>query len=182
MSVYGFARASADGQSLNSQHADLYAAGCVQVIRGSDADLRKILKQLKPGDVLMVTRLNRLAGSTGALLNILNAVARAGAGFKSLNEVWADTTTSDHGHLTGTILSGLAKFEQETARAKSMEGITRAKARAIKLGRPSSLTASQRDRALRRLAKGETQAEIALTFGVTQATISRLLKSTRARS
>jgi DNA invertase Pin-like site-specific DNA recombinase len=181
MTIYGFAGRSPQGQSLNSQYADLYAAGCVQVVvRGGHRDIKKLLKQLKPGDVLMVTRLNQLAVSTAGLVTILHAVAKAGAGFKSLNEIWADTTAAGRGEVTESVLNGLAEFEREKAQANSTKGITRARARDIKLGRPPSLTASQRERALRRLAKGETQAEIALAFGVTQATISRLLKSAQS--
>ena len=61
----------------------------------------------------MVTRLDRLARSTRDLLNILATIAEAGAGFKSLADTWADTTTA-HGRLMLTVLGGLAEFERET--------------------------------------------------------------------
>ena len=73
-------------------------------------------KQLKSGDVLMVTRLDRLARSTRDLLNILDTVAKAGAGFKSLSDPWCDSTSA-HGRLMLTVLGGLAEFERELIRA-----------------------------------------------------------------
>jgi DNA invertase Pin-like site-specific DNA recombinase len=68
------------------------------------------------GDVLVVTRLDRLARSTRDLLNILDAIGKAGAGLKSLKDMWADTTTP-HGRLMLTVLGGLAEFERELIRA-----------------------------------------------------------------
>jgi DNA invertase Pin-like site-specific DNA recombinase len=109
VTTYGYGRVSTDGQSLASQQAELHAAGCMKVyaekISGARSDrpeLAKVLKRLESGDVLMVTRLDRLARSTRGLLNILDAIAKAGAGFKSLHDVWADTTSA-HGRLMVTL-------------------------------------------------------------------------------
>jgi DNA invertase Pin-like site-specific DNA recombinase len=128
------------------------------------AELAKLLKRLGEGDVLMVTRLDRLARSTRDLLNILDTIAKAGAGFKSLTDTWADTTTA-HGRLMLTVLGGLAEFERELILARTGEGRKRAQARglAVRLPRPA-----------KRLAEGATQADLARTYGVSQATISRL--------
>ena len=84
--------------------------------------------------MLIVTRLDRLARSTRDLLNILDTVAKVGAGFKSLADTWADTTTP-HGRLMLTVLGGLAEFERELIRAKTGEGRERAKARGVHMGR-----------------------------------------------
>jgi DNA invertase Pin-like site-specific DNA recombinase len=180
MSTYGYARVSTDGQSLASQDAELHAAGCAKVyaekISGARSDrpeLAKALKRLTVGDVLIVTRLDRLARSTRDLLNILDDIAKRGAGFKSLHDAWADTT-SPHGRLMVTILAGLAEFERELILARTSDGRTRAKARGIRFGRPAALTVHQRQEALQRLANGEAQADVARTFNVSQATISRL--------
>ena len=96
---------STDGQTLDAQEAQLQAAGCAEVfsekISGAITvrpELAKVLARLKKGDVLCVTRLDRLARSTRDLLNILDAIAKSGAGFKSLSDTWADTTTP-HGRL-----------------------------------------------------------------------------------
>ena len=128
MTIYGYARVSTDGQTLASQDAQLHAAGCAKVysekVSGAKTDrpeLAKVIKRLKPGDVLMVTRLDRLARSTHDLLNILDAIAKAGAGFKSLGDAWADTTTP-HGRLMLTVLGGLAEFERELIKARTGEG------------------------------------------------------------
>src|SRR5947209_17165542 len=180
MTVYGYARVSTDGQTLAAQDGQLHAAGCAKVfsekVSGAKTDraaLGKLLKRLEPGDVLVVTRLDRLARSTRDLLNILDAVAKAGAGFKSLRDAWADTTTP-HGRLMLTVLGGLAEFERELIRARTDDGRKRAKARGVKFGRPVKLTAHQRREAIQRLAEGAVQADLARTYGVSQATISRL--------
>ena len=96
--------------------------------------------------MLMVTRLDRLARSTRDLLNVLDAVAKQGAGFKSLKDTWADTTTP-HGRLMLTVLGGLAEFERELNRARTGEGRKRAQDRGVKFGRPRKLTAHQRQEA-----------------------------------
>jgi DNA invertase Pin-like site-specific DNA recombinase len=178
--LYGYARVSTDGQSLASQDAELHAAGCVKVyaekISGARSDrpeLGKVLKRLESGDVLIVTRLDRLARSTRDLLNILDDIAKRGAGFKSLHDAWADTTSA-HGRLMVTILAGLAEFERELILARTSDGRVRAKARGVKFGRPPALTLHQRLEAVRRLANGEAQADVARTFNVSQATISRI--------
>ena len=95
------------------------------------------------------------------------------ATFKSLSDAWADTTTP-HGRLMLTVLGGLAEFERELIIARTGEGRTRAKARGVKFGRPAALTPHQRREAMQRLAKGEAQADVARSFNVSQATISRL--------
>src|SRR6266702_3894104 len=176
MTIFGYARVSTDGQTLASQDAQLHAAGCAKVYsekasgaRTDRPELAKLIKRLGEGDVLMVTRLDRLARSTRDLLNILDTVAKAGAGFKSLTDTWADTTTA-HGRLMLTILGGLAEFERELILARTSDGRARAKAKGVKFGRPTALTPHQRQEALQRLAKGEAQADVARSFNVSQAT------------
>ena len=180
MTVYGYARVSTNGQDLSAQDAELMAAGCAKVFKekvsGAKTDrpeLAKLIRRLEPDDVLMVTRLDRLARSTRDLLNVLDELAKRGAGFRSLKDTWADTTTP-HGKLMVTVLGGLAEFERELIRARTGEGRARAKARGVRFGRPRKLTAHQRQEALQRLAAGETQADVARTFNLSSATISRL--------
>ena len=180
MTVYGYARVSTDGQTLAAQDAQLHAAGCAKVysekVSGAQTDraeLAKLLKRLDTGDVLIVTRLDRLARSTRDLLNILDTVAKAGAGFRSLADAWADTTTP-HGRLMLTVLGGLAEFERELIRARTGEGRKRAQARGVKFGRPPKLSPHQRREAIQRLRNGETQADIARTYGVDATTTGRL--------
>src|SRR3954452_16228817 len=128
MAKLGYARVSTNGQDLAGQVAELRAKGCAKVYRekvsGAKTDrpeLAKLLRALEPGDVLIVTRLDRLARSTRDLLNVLDVVAKREAGFRSLKDAWADTTTP-HGRLMLTVLGGLAEFERELIRARTGEG------------------------------------------------------------
>jgi DNA invertase Pin-like site-specific DNA recombinase len=123
--------------------------------------------------VLVVTRLDRLARSTRDLLNVLATIGERGAGFRSLKDTWADTTTP-HGRLMLTVLGGLAEFERELIRARTGDGRKRAKDRGVKFGRPAALSPDQRAGALQRLAAGHSQVDVARFYGVSQATISRL--------
>src|ERR1700685_1984826 len=180
MALYGYARVSADGQSLTAQVAELKAANCQRIyqekISGARADrkqLTRLIAGLDKGDVLVVTRLDRLARSTRDLLNLLGAVAEKGAGFKSLRDTWADTTTA-HGRLMLVILGGLAEFERELIRTRAGEGREGAKARGIILGRKPKLTSHQRREAIARREAGEVLTEIARSYNVRHSTIRRL--------
>jgi DNA invertase Pin-like site-specific DNA recombinase len=180
MTIYGYARVSTNGQDLGSQEAELMAAGCAKVFKEKvsgaktdRAELAKVIRRLEPGDVLVVTRLDRLARSTRDLSNVLATIGERQAGFRSLKDAWADTTTP-HGRLMLTVLGGLAEFERALILARTSDGRTRAKARGVRFGRPAALTPHQRHEAIQRLANGEAQADVARTFNVSQATISRL--------
>jgi DNA invertase Pin-like site-specific DNA recombinase len=181
MPMFGYARVSTRDQTLAAQEAELMAAGCAKVFaekasgaRADRPELARVIRRLEHGDVLVVTRLDRLARSTRDLLNVIAAVADRGAGFKSLKDVWADTTTP-HGRLMLTVLGGLAEFERELIRARTGEGRKRAKDRGVKFGRPRKLTPHQRQEALGRLSAGETLMEVARTYNVHHTTIGRLL-------
>jgi DNA invertase Pin-like site-specific DNA recombinase len=180
MAVYGYARVSTDGQSLTGQIAELKSAKCERVfkekISGARSDrkqLSRLVAALTKGDVLVVTRLDRLARSTRDLLNLLGTIAEKGAGFKSLRDIWADTTTA-HGRLMLTVLGGLAEFERELIRTRTGEGRERAKARGVILGRKPKLTSHQRKEAIARREAGEVLTDIARSYNVSHSTISRL--------
>ena len=183
MAIIGYARVSTEGQTLDSQIGALSAAGAGRIYRETASgakternELARALKAITVGDTLLVTRLDRLARSTRDLLNIVDAIAKAGAGFRSLADAWADTTTP-HGRLMLTILGGLAEFERELIRARTGEGRKRAHARGVHMGRPPKLTKHQRREALTALSDGSaTQADLARRFNVSQATISRLAR------
>ena len=124
VTVYGYARASTGGQSVDAQARQLRTAGAGTVFRqvasGVAVDrpqLRQLLSEIAAGDVVMVTRLDRLARSTRDLLNTLAAISEKKAGFRSLGDAWADTTTA-HGRLMLTVLAGLAEFERELFRIR----------------------------------------------------------------
>jgi DNA invertase Pin-like site-specific DNA recombinase len=178
--IVGYARVSTDGQTLDSQLASLRQAGATQVfaekVSGTVTDrkaLGKAIAALGEGDTLLVTRLDRLARSTRDLLNVLDTVSKAGAGFRSLADAWADTTTA-HGKLMITILAGLAEFERSLILSRTSEGRTKAKARGVRFGRKPTLTPHQRMEALARRDAGEACVDIAQSFAVSHSTISRL--------
>jgi len=180
MAIFGYARVSTDGQTLDAQVAELKDAGAEIVFKEKISgaavnrrELHRALAKLDEKDVLIVTRLDRLARSTRDLLNTLAAVAEKGAGFKSLRDSWADTTTP-HGRLMLTILGGLAEFEREIIRTRTGEGRERAKARGVRFGRKPKLTPHQRAEALARRDLGEPLVEIARSYAVSHSTISRL--------
>jgi len=162
--IVGYARVSTDGQTLDAQLASLRAAGAEKVYsekvsgaRSDRAQLAKAIAALSSGDVLLVTRLDRLARSTRDLLNVMANVSERGAGFRSLADPMIDTT-SPHGKLILAVL----------------EGRKRAQARGVRFGRPLKLTDFQIKEALARRASGEPLADIGRSYGVSHSTISRL--------
>ena len=176
----GYARVSTYGQTLDAQLEQLKAAGCAKTYREKATgakverrELQRLLKAITPGDVVTVTRIDRLARSTRDLLKTLATVAERKAGFRSLGDAWADTTSA-HGRLMLTVLGGLAEFERELIRARTGEGRERAKARGVKMGRPPKMTPHQMKEALRRRDAGEPMRDIARSYNVSHSTISRL--------
>ena len=116
--ITGYARVSTDGQTLDAQQSAVTAAGATQVT--DRKALSRAIAALGAGDVLLVTRLGRRPQHRD-LLNALDAVAKAGAGFRSLADAWADTTTP-HGRLMLTVLGGLAELNANS----SAQGPTKA--------------------------------------------------------
>jgi len=106
-------------------------------------------------------------------VNLLDQISERGATFRSIKDAWADTSTM-HGRLLVTVLGGIAQFERELIRERTDDGRIRAKARGVRFGRPHKLTSYQRREILDRLAAGEIQADLARTYNVGEATISRL--------
>jgi DNA invertase Pin-like site-specific DNA recombinase len=176
----GYARVSTYGQTLDAQLEQLRAEGCARIYRekatGARPDRRELLKLLKalaPGDVVTVTRIDRLARSTFDLFAIVKQIVDAGGQFRSLAEPWADTSTRT-GRLMLAVLGGLADVERNLIRTRTAEGRSRAKARGQHMGRPSKLTDAQKVEARRRRAEGATLKELADSYHVGLATISRL--------
>jgi DNA invertase Pin-like site-specific DNA recombinase len=180
--LIGYARVSTYGQTLDAQVEQLRAAGCGsrniyrEKVTGARADrreLNRMLTKLAPGNVVTVTRIDRLARSTFDLFGIIKRIVDAKAQFRSLSEPWADTGTST-ARLMLAVLGGLADVERDLIRTRTAEGRTRAKAQGKHMGRPPSLTPSQQKEATRRRAQGATLQELARSYNVSRATISRL--------
>ena len=178
----GYARVSTADQHLDLQLDVLKKADCRRVyqekVSGAKAgrsrpELARLLEQLRDEDVVVVWKLDRLACSTRDLLEIMAAIQATGAGFRSLSEPWADTTTHA-GKLMMTIFAGIAEFERELIAERTSVGRTAAKARGVRFGRPRKFNAEQQSLALRLIEEGKSVGEVARTFGVHPATIYRL--------
>jgi DNA invertase Pin-like site-specific DNA recombinase len=182
--IHGYARVSTSKQDYTNQAEALLAAGCERVhaekasAKSTDGrpELKRLLKALKPGDVMIVTRLDRLARSSRDLLNILHEVGQAGAAFKSLAETWADTTTPI-GELMVTVLGGIAQFERSLIQSRTEAGIAKARKQGKVFGRPSALDVGQRRVIAARYAKGETMAALAREYECGESTIWRALRA-----
>jgi DNA invertase Pin-like site-specific DNA recombinase len=177
VTLYGYARVSTGGQSVDA-HLRAADAGKVfrEVASGAKTDrlqLARLVSELAVGDVVVVTRLDRLARSTRDLLNTLAAITEKKAGFRWLGDAWADTTRA-HGRLMLTVLGDLAEFDRELIRIRTGDGRARAKADGKRLGRKPKLTPHQKEEAIRRRDEGESVRAIARTDNVSASTISRL--------
>jgi DNA invertase Pin-like site-specific DNA recombinase len=180
MTIYGYARVSTDGQTLDAQLHQLQQAGADKVfsekVSGAKEDrqqLAKVLSVLSNGDVLIVTKLDRLARETRNLLNVLKVVEDKGAKFKSLHETWADSTTPI-GKVVTTILACIAEFERNRIIERTSEGRARAKVNGVKFGPKFKLTSHQREQAIRLRNEGKSLTDIGKLFNVSYQTIGRL--------
>ena len=161
------------------------AAGCSnrniyrEKVTGARADrreLNRMLGKLAPGDIVTVTRIDRLARSTFDLFGIVKRIVDAKAQFRSLAEPWADTGTST-GRLMLAVLGGLADVERDLIRTRTAEGRSRAKARGQAMGRSPSLTPAQQKEATRRRAQGATLQELADSYDRSIATMRRITRA-----
>jgi DNA invertase Pin-like site-specific DNA recombinase len=180
MALLGCARVSTQDQKLGGQLDALKAAGATTVYRekisGARADrpqLAKLMAALKPGDVVVVTKLDRLGRSTRELLDLIDRIGKAGASFRSLGDPLWDTSSAQ-GRLLSTLLASIAEFERELIRERTGEGRKRAMAAGVKFGRKRKLSDYQRAEAIKRREAGGTLAAIAKSDAVAIFMISRL--------
>ena len=181
--LLGYARVSTDGQDLTGQRAELHAAGCSRIyaekITGTRRDrpeLARLLDHLRPGDVVTVSRLDRLARSTRDLLDIAERIQAAGAGLRSLAEPWADTTTPA-GRMVLTVFAGIAEFERSLIIDRTRSGREAAKRRGVKFGPRPTLTPAQITHARELIDQdGRTVKEAAALLGVHRSTLYRALE------
>jgi DNA invertase Pin-like site-specific DNA recombinase len=182
--LIGYARVSTYGETLESQLKQLRAAGCSsrniyrEKATGARPDRRELLRmidRLVPGDVVTVTRIDRLARSTLDLFAIVKRIVDAKAQFRSLAEPWADTGTRT-GRLMLAVLGGLADVERDLIRTRTAEGRSRATAQGKHMGRPPSLTPEQQQEAIRRRAEGATLQELADSYDRSISTMRRVTR------
>src|SRR5215831_6970360 len=180
MTVFGYARVSTADQHLTGQIEALKAAGAKTIYRekisGVRADrpqLAKLMAALKAGDIVVVTKLDRLGRSTRELLDLIDQISKVGASFRSLGDFLWDTSSAQ-GRLLSTLLAGIAEFERELIRERTGDGRKRVMAAGVKFGRKPKLSDFQRAEALKRRTAGETLASIAKSYAVDISMISRL--------
>jgi len=182
----GYARVSTQEQNADLQHDALKAAGCIKVLTDKASgsldrrpQLDRLLDQVRPGDTLVVWRLDRLGRSLRHLISLIEELQDKGVGFRSLNE-GMDTTTAG-GKLIFSIFGALAEFERSLIRERTKAGLEAARARGRVGGRPSVMT-PEKVKVARQLydAQELTVEEIARTLGVSRKTIYRHLAEERS--
>jgi DNA invertase Pin-like site-specific DNA recombinase len=180
MAIVGYARVSTQDQDYGHQVEALKAAGAGKVyaekvsgVRADRPQLAKLMAGLRDGHVVLVTKIDRLGRSTRELLDLIDRIGKAGAGFRSLGDPLFDTTSAQ-GRLLSTMLAAIAEFERELIRERTGEGRRRAQANGVRFGRKPKLSPFQREEAIRRRAAGETLAAIAKSYAVDVSMISRL--------
>lgn len=179
----GYARVSTLEQDPALQHDALKAAGVERIFtdQASGAlterpQLNALLEQLRPGDTLVVWRLDRLGRSTSHLIQTVTALEERGVGFASLTE--SIDTTTPAGRLLFGVLASLAAFERDLIRERTLAGLAAARARGRVGGRPTKMTPDKLAVARRMLAEGRPKTTIATTIGVSRATLySQLARS-----
>jgi DNA invertase Pin-like site-specific DNA recombinase len=181
--LIGYARVSTEDQDLTLQRAALKGAGCQRIyeekISGAKRarpELNRLLDHLRVGDVVVVSRLDRLARSTRDLLDIAEQLKIAEAGLRSLHEPWANTT-SPAGRMVLTVFAGIAEFERELIHERTRTGRVAAQARGVRFGRPPKLTGEHIQLAQRLIGEGRSIPAVAKILKVHRATLYRALLS-----
>jgi DNA invertase Pin-like site-specific DNA recombinase len=180
MSVVGYARVSTNDQDLSAQLEALKKAGAIVIHRdkasGKNADrpaLTRMLKQLRSGDCIVVTKIDRLGRGLRDLVNILHDVDQRGVSFRSLGDPWCDTR-SPTGKLMLAVIGGLAEYERSLIVSRTSEGRKRAMAAGVRFRRPKKLSDFQAREAIKRRKNGEPLSLIAMSYRVSAKTIARL--------
>ena len=185
--LLGYARVSKDDQDTAAQTLALKAAGCQRLFREKASgrrwdrpQLQRLLDQLRPGDVLVVWKLDRLSRSLRDVLSIMERIQQAGAGFRSLTET-IDTTTPA-GRMMMQMVGAFAEFERAMLRERTRAGLEAARREGRVGGRRPKLSPQQQQEIRNMVAAGNrTAADAARLFKVHPATVSRLLARSRAR-
>ncbi len=175
----GYARVSTEGQTTDSQIDLLEKAGAEKIFKETASggrwdrpEFHRMMEQLRPTDVVVVTKLDRLSRSLLDLLRIVKHIDDAGAGFVSLSE--AIDTTTPAGRMMMQMVGAFAEFEREMIRERTKAGLSAAKKQGRLGGRPRKLSAKQVEAAQKMIDQGESMTDIARLFRVHPSTVSRL--------
>ncbi|MDQ2104429.1 recombinase family protein [Azospirillum isscasi] len=182
----GYCRVSTDDQHLDAQRAALTAAGVERIYEEKESGgrwdrpvLHELLRSLRPGDEVLVVRLDRLSRSVRDTLTILERIGEVGAGFRSLTE--GIETVSPAGRMLTTMLAAFAEYERAILRQRTRDGLAAAKRRGSCLGRRQKLSPVQRQAVIQNVTAGTwTRAEAARIMDVDPATITRVMASAAA--
>ncbi len=181
--LIGYARVSTEDQDLGLQRSALKAVGCRRIyeekVTGAKRDrpaLARMFDQLRAGDVVAVSRLDRLARSTRDLLDIAEQLNEVKIELRSLHKPWVDTT-SPAGRMVLTVFAGIPEFERELIHERTRSGRMTAKARGVRFGRPPKLTPDQIALARRLVSAGTSVPETSKIHKDHRATLSRSLHS-----
>jgi len=176
--IIGYARVSTSDQNLDAQLNRLREARAERIFeekvtgtKRQRVQLDALLDQLRDGDVVVVTKYDRLARSLKDLLEIVEAIRNEGAGFRSLAED-IDTTTSA-GRLIFHVFASIAEFERDRISERTKEGLAAARKRGRVGGRPPALSSNQRTEVRKMRDEGRSIPEIARLFKVSQMTVRR---------
>lgn len=177
----GYARVSTTDQNPELQLDALNAAGCFRVwtdkASGAKTDrpeLAAVMDALRPGDTLVVWRLDRLGRTLPHLIETVAELEARGVAFKSLTE--AIDTTTPGGKLIFHIFGALAEFERNLIRERTMAGLSAARDRGRIGGRPSSLTPAKKRQATKMKGDGVPMTEIAEVLNIARSTLYRNIK------
>jgi DNA invertase Pin-like site-specific DNA recombinase len=177
--LIGYARVSTDDQKLDLQHDALRTAGCDKIfdekVCGNGARLpgrQELIEYARPGDVVVLWKLDRLGRSLRDLIEIVNALKARGVGLRSLHE--SIDTTTPAGKLTFHVFAALSEFEAEVLRERTRAGLAAARDRETKLGRPRALNPEQVEMARTMMKNPKLSArQVADQLGVHRATLYR---------
>ncbi|MGV0983479.1 MAG: recombinase family protein [Limnohabitans sp.] len=177
---YGYARVSTDEQRTHAQTDALEGAGCEVIFEEKRSGgtmarplLQKMLESLKPGDVVVVYKMDRIARSLRDLMDIQDRIHKAGADFKSLTEVI--DTTSPAGRMIFQILGAFAEFERAIIRERTTVGLHAAMERGAKPGQPSKIPDDHIPKILEFRRRGETLTHIARRYDVHLSSVKRAI-------
>jgi DNA invertase Pin-like site-specific DNA recombinase len=179
----GYARVSTVDQNAALQHDALTAAGCARIFtdhgvsgsRASRPELDRLLEQLRPGDTIVVWRLDRLARSLRNLLDLVETLTDRGVHLRSLTE--SIDTSSASGRMVLSVFGALAEFERSLIVERTQAGMAAARARGVKVGRPAAVTADQLAQARTLVSAGHSVAAVAKTLGIGRSTLYRGLSA-----
>ncbi len=181
--LIGYARVSTDDQHLDSQRSSLREFGCERIyeekvsgVQRQRPELARLLDNLRKNDVLVFTRLDRLARSTRDLLEIAEVLNERGVGIRSLAEPWVDTTSAS-GKMVLTVFAGIAEFERSLIVERTRTGRIAAQKKGVRFGRPPKLSAEQIAMGQRLIAEGSSVRDAAHILNCHHATLYRAVNA-----